>query len=92
MAPRDKNRKLAETIIEAIHDTRYDPISVAHHLVDSNSGVVLEKQIIQTFGNYCEFLAIRYDYGDFTAEEFPLLKQASKIRDIIQGESAGSAV
>lgn len=91
MAQRDRNRKLAEQIIEAAHDTRYDPVAVAHALMNTESGLLVERQIIQTFGHFCELLAIRYDYGDFNEASYPLLKQASQIRDIIASQSPGSA-
>jgi hypothetical protein len=91
MAQRDRNRKLAEAIVEAAHDSRYDPVAVAHGLINTNAGLLIETQILQTLGHYCELLAIRYDYGDFNGESFPVLKQAAKIRDIIASESVGSA-
>ncbi len=91
MAQRDRNRKLAEQIIEAAHDTRYDPLSVAHSLMNTDSGLLIERQIVQTFGYFCELLAIRYDYGDFNEDSYPLFRQASQIRDIIASQSPGSA-
>jgi hypothetical protein len=91
MAQRDRNRKLAEQILDAVHDTRFDALDVARTIVDGAPNAHAHYQILTMLGYYCELLAIRYDYGDFNAEEYPWVKQAAEIRDLIQNQSVGSA-
>jgi hypothetical protein len=86
-----KNHKIADQILEAVHDTRYSPGKVARYLVEGAPTPHAHFQILQTLSMYCELLAIRYDYGDFNAEEYPWVKQAAEIRDLIQNQSVGSA-
>jgi hypothetical protein len=90
MAARDKNRKVAEALLELVYDTRFDPAKFAHFLVDGGDAHI-NKRMLEVLTHYCEFLAIRYDYGDFTGTEYPWLKQAAQIRDVITSQSIGSA-
>lgn len=91
MAEKDKNTKLADAIVEAFYDTRVDPAAVGHYMVSYARDEQIAYKMLLMFAAYCEFLAIRYDYGDFNDSDFVWLKQAAQIRDLIQEQSLGSA-
>jgi hypothetical protein len=75
-------QKLLRQLADAVSDTRFADGLFAHTLAVADPP--LRSRFIQLAATCFQLLAINYDYGNFSSEDFRLMKFAAKVRDLVE--------
>ena len=74
--------KLAKQMGDALSDLRFSTALFGQIIATGDPAI--QRQVVQLMVHTMEMIAINYDYGNFTGEEYPYLKVAVKVRNLIQ--------
>lgn len=82
MAAKTTEAKLFSQMEDAIMDRRFQS-PIFGHLV-ATSDPEFQKHFIQMVAHAMELIAINYDHGNFSADNYLLVKFAAAVRDLVQ--------
>ena len=74
--------KLAKQVGDALSDIRFSTALFGQIIATGDP--VIQVRTIELMVHTMEMVAINYDYGNFTDVEYPWLKVAVKVRNLIQ--------
>jgi hypothetical protein len=82
MENKSREQRLAEQMGDALSDMRFSTALFGQIIATGDP--VIQVRTIELMVHTMEMVAINYDYGNFTDVEYPWLKVAVKVRNLIQ--------
>ena len=80
--------KLAKQMGDALSDIRFS--SALFGQIIATGEPAIQRQVVELMVHTMQMIAINYDYGNFTQDEYPYLKLAVRIRNLMEsGDYSG---
>ena len=74
--------KLAKQMGDALSDIRFS--NAIFGQIIATGDPLIQRQVVQLMVHTMEMIAINYDYGNFTRDDYPYLRLAVTVRNLIQ--------
>jgi hypothetical protein len=87
MESKSREQRLAEQMGDALSDMRFSTPLFGQIIATGDPAI--QRQVVQLMVHTMEMVAINYDYGNFTDEDYPYLELAVKVRNLMQNGDYG---